>query len=288
MKPVLSKSIRVGGKDYLEQDLLMMIEHYYKTTSQNPILPSLVPDILKEILYYTDLNTLKRFCQANKEYQLLCQDYQFWKTKFLKQQLPLLYAIHPENEKLTKNKSLKKEPKTREQWEKLYKDTLINLNIAGKFVTNIIKTNKFNTFTHGEIAFQDCLWFPVDWFKIVKELISNKITKRYHFRPEVIYRIDTIKNIYTIQFHIDFDVEEGDDFEPYDYFNYKDDKYTLILSQQDFIIYIAKLLYTFEKFDKEDVFLFEYFEDDEDGIIIYRQDLKMKPTKNIKTIFPHW
>jgi len=291
---ITPKLINVGGKEYTEDDLLMMIEHYYKTTTPLQELPTLVPDILKEIMYYADLKTLKHYCQTSKETQLLCRDSDFWKIKFEKQNLPFLYTIHEENIKITKNKNYKREPKTEEKWEKLYKDTVLNLRIATKLINNIIDSHKFMTFTHGEIAFFECPWFPVAWFKAIQTIKNNKDINRYYFRPEVIYSINITKNNieYIIRFNIDWDLEEEDDFIKENYFNEQDKKYTLVLSQQEFIIYIAKLLYQFDQFDKEDVFLSEYFENDEDedeeGNIIYRQDLKIKPTQNIKSIFPNW
>lgn len=287
----ITKTFNIGGQNYTENELIMMIDHYYKTTVKTP---QLIPDTLKEIMYYADINTINQYCSTNKEAQLLCHDVTFWKMKFYKQNLPLLYEINKENIKLLSNdikkeaiKYIINEPTSWKEWKQLYIDTINYIQIANKFVKNVISTRNFEQFYTPEIMYYQCLWLPIEWFQLIKNLDDGHLM----FTPFIQYNIYNInkknKNIeYQITLHIEsqFSDNPENSEEVLKLFDVDDKIYTLNLPQEQYILYLAKLFYNHKNFNTKEIFLLN----DEYEESIFSKDLKLKATQNIKKVFPNW
>lgn len=269
----------VGGKNYTEDELLLMINHYNNTHATVPILNE---DTLKEIMYNSDSNTLKQYCLTNKAADKLCANNNFWKTLFYKQNLPFLYEISNENLKMINKKiHIETEPESMNEWIKLYGDTIYYMNIATKLVNNIIKTNTFTQFSAPYTSLDSLLWLPNEWFKTYTELLKTKL----FFEQDITYSVNPgfDKEFRIILFFLfdDYDIEEKLE----SIYNLENE---INLSKIEFITYIAKLIYNHHNYSKDQLFLIEDTDGGEMENFITLNDLQIKATKNMKTIFPNW
>jgi hypothetical protein len=106
------KIFKVGGKNYTENELLMMINYYnnhvktvpdlnlkeimYYTDEEpiiaRPIMKSidiLNDDIMRQVLYNSDINEIVNFCITNK-YQSVCDDKTLWKYIFKRDHVKII------------------------------------------------------------------------------------------------------------------------------------------------------------------------------------------------------
>jgi hypothetical protein len=246
----------LDGQDYTKEELRIMI-NYYKIHTQPKIIPQLVYDVFKEMMYYVDTSTLRSFCQTNKQLYTLYDDVHFWKTKFDKNNLPLICK----DLKFTINTNdIDEQHMKFDDWKILYDDTSKAIKIATKLVDNLIKHKKC-TLMHGhDIYFIFCHWLPKEWHEYYKNA-------KIRIKPIINYHVNSLNDTYII----DFSMDQFTNF--------------IKLSKKEFILYITKLLYYFPYTNKNGFLIFfnkrhEY--------IIHRHQLTLKPNSNIKAIFPDW
>jgi hypothetical protein len=264
----------INNKNYTENELMKMIQ-FYETHHDIPKNIDIPSDMLNEIMLNADIKTIHQYCLTDKNAMKLCQNNQFWKFKFEKNQLPLLYEVPNENFKLIDTEYLeedyiKHEPTTLKEWEILYIDTQFFIHLATKLVENIIKTNKFTEFYTPEIPFYEYQWLPVAWFKYVHKLNVKNIPNV----PEIYYEIIIKKNKIQYKISLTFQDLGNDENLP---------SLEIILSKNDFIINLSKLFYYQRNFDPDEIFISNQSEDDPEAIFI--SDLLKDDLKNI---FPNW
>jgi hypothetical protein len=274
------KIFNIDGKNYTENELLMMI-NYYNSTHVTSI-PNLNVDNIKEIMYHADINTLQQYCLTNTIANKLCNESSFWMEKFEKNNIPIIFEINEQNikymndedneQKLLNIERVTKTPKTASQWIQAYKDSIKFISIATKFVENALLTNNFTEFNTPEIGVDECLWFSTKAFKHVYNLRKKLHNIVVNF---INYKIS--KNKYEINLDIiDYDTDNIT--------NYK-----IPLSKNEFILYLAKLIYFFRDYDEEELFLIENNKEELDVDALYINDLTEKlPTYNRKMVFPNW
>lgn len=119
----------------LRAELEVLEENELKTI---PLLPD---DVIKEILYQSDINTIINYCTTNK-YNVICNDANFWKMIFQRDNIRIL--LHPTNAK---------------EWIELYKRTLDAQKEA-----LVIETLPF-TLTRGVYKFQITGRFDKHFYK---------------------------------------------------------------------------------------------------------------------------
>lgn len=136
------------------------------------------------------------------------------------------------------------EPNNYDAWLKAYHKTKNVINIASKFVNNIIN-NTFNDFFTDDVKLRDLLWMPYDWFKYVYD-------NNYQDIADIYYHVKN--NEYTIFLHfIEWDVEEENELNI--------ESLNMSLTKEEYIIYLAKLFYFYG--DDDDFSLRD--EGDEEG-----------------------
>lgn len=110
--PKKSEIYDIDGEEYTKDELKTMIAFFKKhhpstnnTYNINIIQPSLPDDVIREILYKSDINTIINYCTTNK-YQHICNDNNFWK-----------YIFQRDNIKMIEN------PTNTQEWITMYKRT---------------------------------------------------------------------------------------------------------------------------------------------------------------------
>lgn len=185
---------------------------------------------------------------------MLCHDDNFWINKFNHDNLPLLYKIYEEN-RLKSMEDLINEfenpPKTWQEWENLYKTTIYLMNVSEKFV-NDNRDGDFQTFNTPEIKFYDYLWFPVEWFNYYRKM--EKLEKKgIYVNVNISYNVN--------KYIIYFSISDIDSFKVYKSFKLK-------LSKDEFIEYIAKLIYHNQDYDEDELFIVNEDGDDPEALFI--------------------
>lgn len=202
---------------------------------------TLLPESLREIMLNMDIDTLMIFYTTHKSLQPIL-DKNFWLAKFKLDNVPLLYEIHKENIDLMDAKdpelneiiidNLPKEPTSIKTWIKLYKDAIFYISQATRLVDDIEFTDHFKLFDAALLDFDEFLWLPVKWF----EMVHNKYgIHQVHYNLEDGYKMI----LYTNNFKTNGIVELDE----------------MVLTRNEFIIYIAKLIYFNTNYDKEKIFL---------------------------------
>lgn len=131
--------------------------------------------------------------------------------------------------------NLPKEPSSIKEWIKLYKDSTFFISQATRLVDDIELTNYFKEFNAPELNFDEFLWLPVKWFEIVHKLDNN------YGRHQVYYNLeDGYEMILYIE---DFNIDEMVVLDE------------MSLTRDEFIFYVAKLIYFNTNYDKEEIFL---------------------------------
>jgi len=81
------KTYSIGGDTYTEDELITMIK-FYKTHHSPPI-TTLPYDVVKIILYDSDINTIVQYCSTEK-YNSICNSNEFWKHIFTRDKIKIL------------------------------------------------------------------------------------------------------------------------------------------------------------------------------------------------------
>lgn len=213
--------ITIYGKQYTEHELFLMINQPYCVIS-------LVNDILKEIMNFTNLYTSLQFAKTSHYFYNFYKSNKYWQNKFNINNLPFLYEINENNLKYVEQYKIKYQfqPINHIGWKKLYKNTIMCMKTAARFVHYIERTNHFVNFELAYNMTKECLWFPENWFSSFNKL------------PDILYNVHN--NKYKIIAN--------------DLHNMK----TLCLQRQEFIIYLAKLFNLNKKFKNfDDYFIYD-------------------------------
>jgi len=165
------------------------------------------------------------------------------------------------------------EPKTWKQWEKLYNQTQLMMNVATKFVNEIIKTGNFMEFYTPEVPFHHYQWLPVEWFQYIHELDE----KKHYNVHSIFYEITKQKKKYQYKIKLFFD-DIGIEIPVFKELN---------LTKQEFIIYLAKLFYYQQNFDPDEIFIMNTDVDEPRALYIYHF-LSNDSNEDIRDIFPDW
>jgi hypothetical protein len=249
---------------YTTEDLIKMV-NYYKENVTIPNLPTLNNNINK-ILLNADTNALKNLCLTNKLSYNICVDTQFWKDKFIHNDLPQLVIVSTYNDNVIP-KTMRQLPININGWIKAYDKMLNSHQLAVKFVDNILNTKRFILFSAVEDLI-NLLWLSND---MIEPIVNNEIHEIQIFFET---KIRNNKHTYYIQLIVSREEEEEEER--------LEDK----CSKQEFINYLTLLIYYGNKdLGFNEVIEHEGEEDNEAYLTI--EDLK-KETKNLKNVFPDW
>ena len=263
----IEELIYLEGKAYTKEELIKMVNYYH----EHVILPSMIPelnnDIIKEIMFNANAQTLKSLCLTNKAANQYCNDNNFWKDKFQHDHLPNLVIIkkhQAKGHKLEIPSTMKRLPKNIKQWLNAYVLMFSSNQIAIKLVNNIISTNIFNYF-QVNVDIQLALWLP----KVMIDYIVNDDQ----------HEIDLYFEIKNNKFYLELitQMEEEDE---------NTTALKIEVSRQEFINYLTMLLYY--QGNDENFGLMEV-EDEENDRYLHMKDFKgTKGTKHIKSFFSNW
>jgi hypothetical protein len=270
------KLYNINNKNYTEDDLIKMIQ-FYEDYHVKPV--NLPTDVLYEIMLNSNFQTIINYCQTNKDHKKICDDNQFWIKKFNTDHMPFLYHIPKENVNYyIKNDDsikdyIKYEPSTYKEWIKLYRDTILYMDVATQFVDLILETNQFTEFYTPEINFYDYVWLPTEWFKNTQKLDDMKI----YNTPEISYHV--IKKGKNVKYEIRLIYKLYD--ENLDLTNELLQIKILSLTKKEFIINLAQLFYYQSHFDPDELFIVNM----EDEFYVKAFYIGNVKNNNIKEVF---
>ncbi|HSW76687.1 MAG TPA: hypothetical protein VLG50_06565 [Candidatus Saccharimonadales bacterium] len=244
------KMIEIKGKSYTEDELFDMIQYYI--TQHRSV--ELNEDTLRLIMLNSNFDSLQNICLTNKLANKICNTVDFWKEKFILDELPLPISSKDYNKLDKKYRSKRMHSlKNVHDWITAYKQMYVNYQLVLKLINHINKTDIFSILTFHDLLNRK------EYF-IVNLIIPNTINKNDNY--SISYDIDII--IFIIHLYDEDENEEKDIF---------------ITKEQ----YISILTYLFYYYGEDNFNLYDFNEE----IELSFNDLT-KSTKKIKKVFPFW